>query len=96
MKTHVIQILAKEVKQESVTYLVCPECFKFSVVVDESTTVSNRTVLICYVPLVVHDKVEKVFWELCELNGTMASDMAKSLYNSFVSFLGLQTLKKRY
>ena len=64
---NIIQFLAKEMKQELITYLVGPDCHKFSIIVDESTTISNRTVLISYVRVVIRGFVQNVFWELCEL-----------------------------
>ena len=92
---NIIQFLAKEMKQELITYLVGPDCHKFSIIVDESTTISNRTVLISYVRVVIRGVVQNVFWELCELKGTTASDIAKALYDSFVPFVGLETVKKK-
>ena len=90
---NIIQFLAKEMNQELITYSFGFECPKFSIIVDESTTISNRTVLICYVIVVIMREIQNVLLELCELDETLASDIAKALYDSFVPILGLQTVK---
>ena len=58
--------------------MIWPECNRFSVIVEKSATISNRKALICYVRVVIHEEVQNVFWKLGKLDGTRASDLAKS------------------
>lgn len=92
---NIIMFVAREMKRELVKYLSGPKCNHFSIIVDESTTVNNRSVLISYVRIMVNDEVQNVFWESSELSGTTAESIAQTLYDSFTSSLDIDIIKRK-
>jgi len=89
----IIEHIALEMKKKLISYLKKSD-LPFSVLVDESTTLSSKTALIIYIRVAVDGDICNYFYDLVELsNGATGNNIAGAIFESLKP-IGEETVTK--
>jgi hypothetical protein len=89
----IIEHIASEMQKKLISYLKNTD-IPFSVLVDESTTLSSKTALIIYVRVAVHGDICNYFYDLIELSdGATGVNIAQAIFDS-LKCVGEETITK--
>jgi hypothetical protein len=75
---NIIDHIAKEMRKRMLEEIISQNA-KISILIDESTSLSQKATLIIYIRCVLHHEVNTVFLDLIELNGTTSQVICQDL-----------------